>query len=330
MLQPTRLGSPPNRGLPAPARCPRGRADIAGTVPEAGPARTAFLIPPWHPPGPSLPWTGSSRRLLQPSHARDRVLALFGLFEVQRGLQELVAGGAGAVGEEEFGGRSIEFWSILVLNSRSNLVLDPWRTPVQGPRSISGQPSACWNNWSREGTVPVPGVAPLPCQLSPPPLAFPPDIDECSFDRTCDHLCINTPGSFQCLCHKGYTLYGLTHCGGRASWVPPACHPGSAPGPWGHCPAPGPMGKVGSIARVEARQGRGSQPDSLVSATSNRATGTICDLSAAGEREKSPPFLAGSCDGVGRGTSKGFDLNFTRQIAPKGGGVLRPGSGELE
>ncbi|KAH0618822.1 hypothetical protein JD844_018312, partial [Phrynosoma platyrhinos] len=41
-----------------------------------------------------------------------------------------------------------------------------------------------------------------------------PDIDECSFDRTCDHICVNTPGSFQCLCHKGYTLYGLTHCGG--------------------------------------------------------------------------------------------------------------------
>lgn len=87
---------------------------------------------------------------------------------------------------------------------------------------------------------------------------------------------------------------------------------------------------VPRIPRAEARQGRGSQPDSLVSATSNRATGTICDLSAAGEREKSPAFLAGSCDGVGRGTSKGFDLNFTKQIAPKGGGVLRPGSGEAD
>lgn len=40
------------------------------------------------------------------------------------------------------------------------------------------------------------------------------DIDECSFERTCDHTCINYPGSFECLCHKGYTLYGLTHCGG--------------------------------------------------------------------------------------------------------------------
>ncbi|RLV96992.1 hypothetical protein DV515_00012291 [Chloebia gouldiae] len=104
-------------------------------------------------------------------------------------------------------------------------------------------------------------MAPLPCQLSPPLLAFPPDIDECSFDRTCDHLCINTPGSFQCLCHKGYTLYGLTHCGGRAGCWQPVPPPGSVPrrrtawgspaarllwDPWGHCPPRGPVGKVGS------------------------------------------------------------------------------------
>lgn len=218
---------------------------------------------------------------------------------------------------------------------------------MQGPTASQGSP--CWSNWSRKGTVPVPGAAPLPCQLSPPPLAFPADIDECSFDRTCDHLCINTPGSFQCLCHKGYTLYGLTHCGGRASWALPACHPagvgsqggarGGAAPRCGCCGTPGdtahpqgPWGRsVPGTPRAEARQGGGSQPDSLVSATSNRATGTICDLSAAGERGRNPRrFLAGSCDGVGRGTSKGFDLNFTRQIAPKGGGVLRPGSGEVE
>lgn len=41
------------------------------------------------------------------------------------------------------------------------------------------------------------------------------DIDECSFERTCDHTCINYPGSFECLCNKGYILYGLTHCGGE-------------------------------------------------------------------------------------------------------------------
>lgn len=40
------------------------------------------------------------------------------------------------------------------------------------------------------------------------------DIDECSFERTCDHICINYEGSFDCVCQKGYTLYGLTHCGG--------------------------------------------------------------------------------------------------------------------
>lgn len=41
------------------------------------------------------------------------------------------------------------------------------------------------------------------------------DIDECSFDRACDHFCVNSAGSFQCLCHKGYVLYGLAHCGGE-------------------------------------------------------------------------------------------------------------------
>lgn len=44
------------------------------------------------------------------------------------------------------------------------------------------------------------------------------DIDECSFDRACDHFCVNSAGSFQCHCHKGYVLYGLAHCGGE-----PAC-----------------------------------------------------------------------------------------------------------
>uniref|UniRef100_A0A8B9JKP0 Signal peptide, CUB domain, EGF-like 3 n=1 Tax=Astyanax mexicanus TaxID=7994 RepID=A0A8B9JKP0_ASTMX len=38
-------------------------------------------------------------------------------------------------------------------------------------------------------------------------------IDECSFDRTCDHTCVNSPGSFECYCNKGYVLYGVAHCG---------------------------------------------------------------------------------------------------------------------
>lgn len=43
------------------------------------------------------------------------------------------------------------------------------------------------------------------------------DIDECFFERTCDHTCVNSPGGFQCLCNKGYTLYGLAHCGGESA-----------------------------------------------------------------------------------------------------------------
>lgn len=44
------------------------------------------------------------------------------------------------------------------------------------------------------------------------------DIDECFFERTCDHTCVNSPGGFQCLCNKGYTMYGLAHCGGEAEF----------------------------------------------------------------------------------------------------------------
>lgn len=54
----------------------------------------------------------------------------------------------------------------------------------------------------------------LTVPFSPPP-SFWTDIDECSFDRACDHFCINSAGSFQCHCHKGYVLYGLAHCGGK-------------------------------------------------------------------------------------------------------------------
>ena len=45
------------------------------------------------------------------------------------------------------------------------------------------------------------------------------DIDECFFQRTCDHTCVNSPGSFECVCNKGYTLYGLAHCGGKCMCV---------------------------------------------------------------------------------------------------------------
>lgn len=61
------------------------------------------------------------------------------------------------------------------------------------------------------------GPRPPPHPETPPHTLSPcghTDIDECSFERTCDHICINSPGSFQCLCHRGYTLYGTTHCGG--------------------------------------------------------------------------------------------------------------------
>lgn len=75
--------------------------------------------------------------------------------------------------------------------------------------------------WLRDRLCRPPRLKLLP-NLSPCGLT---DIDECSFERTCDHVCINSPGSFQCLCHRGYTLYGTTHCGGlqlaRQGHLPP-------------------------------------------------------------------------------------------------------------
>jgi hypothetical protein len=46
------------------------------------------------------------------------------------------------------------------------------------------------------------------------------DIDECSMNTTCDHICVNTPGAFKCLCQEGYEAYGITHCGGKQRVVP--------------------------------------------------------------------------------------------------------------
>jgi len=43
------------------------------------------------------------------------------------------------------------------------------------------------------------------------------DVDECQYNHTCDHLCTNTDGSFQCHCSPGYELYGGTHCAGLFS-----------------------------------------------------------------------------------------------------------------
>lgn len=39
-------------------------------------------------------------------------------------------------------------------------------------------------------------------------LLFPVDLDECSFSEfLCQHRCVNTPGSFSCICPPGYYVY---------------------------------------------------------------------------------------------------------------------------
>lgn len=32
------------------------------------------------------------------------------------------------------------------------------------------------------------------------------DIDECSTNNPCAHVCHNTPGSYTCMCHLSYQL----------------------------------------------------------------------------------------------------------------------------
>ncbi|UYV70471.1 hypothetical protein LAZ67_7003153 [Cordylochernes scorpioides] len=38
------------------------------------------------------------------------------------------------------------------------------------------------------------------------------DLDECAEWGYCDQLCINSPGSYKCSCHTGYTLSSHRHC----------------------------------------------------------------------------------------------------------------------
>ena len=41
------------------------------------------------------------------------------------------------------------------------------------------------------------------------------DIDECANNNgNCEQICRNTPGSFQCLCSTGFTLYNKAFCSG--------------------------------------------------------------------------------------------------------------------
>lgn len=47
------------------------------------------------------------------------------------------------------------------------------------------------------------------------------DIDECAADTDgCDHICMNTPGSYTCSCNSGYNLLTDGHtCTGIATLI---------------------------------------------------------------------------------------------------------------
>lgn len=193
------------------------------------------------------------------------MLALFGPFEEQRGCRSLWQGGAGAEGEEGLGGRkegregaqgSGAYWCWIpgasVLNAQSNLVLDPRRMPVQGPTASQRSPALAGATGAGL-TVPVPlcrassHLLPLPfLQTSMSAPSTGPATTSASTPPAASSACATRATR-----STGSPTAGV----GRVRWVLAACHPAGvgSPGrgqllwdPWGHCPAQGRMGKVGS------------------------------------------------------------------------------------
>lgn len=64
--------------------------------------------------------------------------------------------------------------------------------------------------------------------------AMPTDINECEVRDTCQHECINTPGSHRCLCPAGYrlTTNGKTCQGEDPPPSPQPPHPDLSSSPW--------------------------------------------------------------------------------------------------
>lgn len=190
------------------------------------------------------------------------MLALFGPFEVQRGYRSLWQGGAGAVGEEELGG-STRFWSTLVLDPRSIGIECPEQSgsaPLEdtsaGSHSIPAQPSACWSNWSRKGTVPVPL-----CRASSHllPLPFLQTSMSAPLTGPATTSASTPPAASSASATRATRSTGSPTAGvGRVGCVLAGCHPAGVGSPggarggqllWdlcGHCPPQGRMGKVGS------------------------------------------------------------------------------------
>ena len=41
------------------------------------------------------------------------------------------------------------------------------------------------------------------------------DVDECDNAQSCEHICINTNGSYYCKCNDGYELHNSMFCHGK-------------------------------------------------------------------------------------------------------------------
>ena len=45
------------------------------------------------------------------------------------------------------------------------------------------------------------------------------DIDECANSQSCEHICVNTDGSYYCECDDGYELHDSVFCHGKTITV---------------------------------------------------------------------------------------------------------------
>ena len=60
------------------------------------------------------------------------------------------------------------------------------------------------------------------------------DLNECNQGRPCQHICINTYGSYRCQCYSCYTKYG-TRCRLQQCKINGGCYRYGAKNPYNQC-----------------------------------------------------------------------------------------------